>query len=54
MAEDLTSLSDRRPLSVQLKYMKNKEERRRNPDLLPKSTRFKMKKYRDVQERIGK
>ena len=36
--EDLTSLSDHRPLSLQLKYMKNKEERRRIPKFLPKST----------------
>ena len=36
--EDLTG--DHRLLSVQLKYMKNKEERGRNPKLLPKSTRF--------------
>ena len=41
--EDLTSLSDHRPLTLKLKYIKNKEIKQNLSNLLPKPKRFCIK-----------
>ena len=50
--EDLTSLSDHRPINVKLKYIKNKETTNNPINLLPKPNRFYIKNIESYREKL--
>ena len=52
IVEDLSSLSDHRPLSLQIKYTKSQEDHLRIPILLPKPTRIQIKNIETYQKEL--
>ena len=50
--EDLTSLSDHRPLTLKLKYIKNNEIKQNLSNLLPKSKRFCIKNIETYRKQL--
>ena len=50
--EDLTSLSDHRPLTLKLKYIKNKEIKQNPTNLLPRPQRFCFKNIETYRKKL--